>query len=63
MNKRNERFGAITSNLFLYENKESTVMIDLSRFKAIIFDLDGTLVDSMWIWKQIDIDFLGKRGY
>lgn len=29
---------------------------------AIIFDLDGTLVDSMWIWKQIDIDFLEKRG-
>ncbi|MBF4695710.1 HAD family hydrolase [Fusibacter ferrireducens] len=31
--------------------------------EAIIFDLDGTLVDSMWIWKQIDIDFLEKRGY
>lgn len=30
--------------------------------EAIIFDLDGTLVDSMWIWKQIDIDFLLKRG-
>lgn len=34
----------------------------LENVKAIIFDLDGTLVDSMWIWKQIDIDFLGKRG-
>jgi len=29
--------------------------------EAIIFDLDGTLVDSMWIWRQIDIDFLLKR--
>ncbi len=30
--------------------------------KAFIFDLDGTLVDSMWIWKQIDIDYLKKYG-
>lgn len=30
--------------------------------KAVIFDLDGTLIDSMWLWKQIDIDFLGKFG-
>ena len=30
--------------------------------KAIIFDVDGTLIDSMWIWKQVDIEFLGKRG-
>ncbi len=30
--------------------------------KAVIFDLDGTLVDSMWIWKEIDIRFLGKYG-
>ncbi|HAS73784.1 MAG TPA: HAD family hydrolase [Clostridiales bacterium UBA8960] len=34
----------------------------LNDIRAIIFDLDGTLVDSMWIWKQIDIDFLGKRN-
>lgn len=31
--------------------------------KAVIFDLDGTLVDSMWMWKQIDIDFLGRFGF
>ncbi len=32
------------------------------RVKAVIFDVDGTLVDSMWIWKQVDIDYLGKRN-
>lgn len=31
--------------------------------KAVIFDLDGTLVDSMWMWKSIDIDFLRSRGH
>lgn len=31
--------------------------------KAIIFDLDGTLVDSMWMWKQIDIEYLALYGY
>ncbi len=34
----------------------------LKDIKAIIFDLDGTIVDSMWIWKQIDIDYLAKRN-
>ena len=35
----------------------------LNRKKAVIFDLDGTLVDSMWMWETIDIEFLGKYGY
>lgn len=30
--------------------------------KAVLFDLDGTLVDSMWMWKEIDIEFLGRFG-
>ncbi len=31
-------------------------------FNAAIFDLDGTLLDSMDIWEKIDIMFLSKRG-
>ena len=30
--------------------------------QAAIFDLDGTLFDSMWIWKQLDADFLAAHG-
>ncbi len=32
------------------------------KFKAVIFDLDGTLIDSMGIWTQVDHDFLAKRN-
>lgn len=35
----------------------------LTNVKAVFFDLDGTLVDSMHIWKDIDIEFLGRFGY
>ena len=35
----------------------------LNDIKAAIFDLDGTLVDSMWVWAQIDIDYLREKGY
>lgn len=35
----------------------------LDKKKAVIFDLDGTLVDSMWMWKDIDIEFLTTYGY
>jgi len=31
--------------------------------KAVIFDLDGTLVDSMWMWLAIDIEYLSRFGY
>ena len=31
--------------------------------KGVIFDLDGTLVDSMNVWKEIDVIYLGKHGY
>lgn len=34
----------------------------LKNIEAILFDLDGTLVDSMWIWKDIDIEYLARFG-
>jgi len=30
--------------------------------KACIFDLDGTLLDSMGVWQDIDVEFLEQRG-
>lgn len=35
----------------------------LENIKAVLFDLDGTLVDSMWVWKNIDIEYLGRFGH
>ena len=34
----------------------------LTDFDAVIFDLDGTLVDSMWMWTDIDIEYLDRFG-
>lgn len=33
------------------------------KIEGVIFDLDGTLLDSTWVWSQIDTDFLKKRGF
>lgn len=34
----------------------------LENKKAVIFDLDGTLTDSMWVWSEIDQDFFRSRN-
>lgn len=33
-----------------------------NELEAVIFDLDGTLIDSMWVWEKIDETFLSAQG-
>ena len=35
----------------------------LDKIKGAIFDLDGTVLDSAWVWDRVDVDFLGSRGF
>lgn len=35
----------------------------IKNINAVIFDLDGSLVDSMWIWREIDIEYMNRHGY
>ena len=41
--------------------KYSFVMIE--KAQGLIFDLDGTIIDSSWVWDMVDIKFLGDRGF
>jgi HAD superfamily hydrolase (TIGR01509 family) len=34
----------------------------IMKYKAVIFDLDGTLIDSMGIWLDVDKEYLIKRN-
>lgn len=34
----------------------------LKEIDAVIFDLDGTLIDSMWMWESIDVEYLKHYG-
>lgn len=34
----------------------------LKNIKGAIFDMDGTLIDSMWIWSKVDEEYLKKRN-
>lgn len=45
------------------KDRKLSIQQALFQKKAVIFDLDGTLVDSMWMWKAIDIEYLGRYGH
>lgn len=36
--------------------------MDIKNFKGAIFDLDGTLLDSMNIWHDVDVEFFKRRN-
>ena len=35
----------------------------LKNIEGAVFDLDGTLLDSSWVWEKVDENFLGDRGF
>lgn len=35
----------------------------LEGIEGVVFDLDGTLLDSSWVWEKVDKEFLGNRGF
>lgn len=37
-------------------------MLSQYKPKAVIFDFDGTLADSMWVWDAVDKEFARKRN-
>lgn len=36
--------------------------MNIKDFDGIIFDLDGTFIDSMSVWHEVDVEFFKRRG-
>lgn len=36
--------------------------MNITDFDGIIFDLDGTFIDSMDVWHEVDVEFFKRRG-
>ena len=46
-----------------YEKYPELKALSKEGVKLLIFDLDGTLLDSMSVWHDVDKEFLGRYGY
>ena len=46
------------------DNSPSTFlyMDEMKNHKIAIFDMDGTLTDSMWVWRKVDDDYCREYG-
>ena len=38
------------------------MIIKEKKFEGVIFDIDGTLLESTSIWHDVDVEFFKKRG-
>ena len=45
-----------------YGSKPKKVFLGEHKIEAVIFDMDGTLIDSTGLWHEIDKQFFAKRG-
>ena len=46
-----------------FQNYPDLTALSSAGIRLLIFDLDGTLLDSMGVWNDVDIEFLGRYGY
>ena len=52
----------IVSLIHLNDDDKNYLTLNGRRFDAVIFDMDGTLIDSTGLWHEIDVKFFAKRG-
>ncbi|MBU4269401.1 HAD family phosphatase [Candidatus Dependentiae bacterium] len=44
------------------KEKMNKISLFESKIKAVIFDMDGTIIDTEHVWQKVIYDFLAKRG-